>query len=112
MERKKIGFVVDSQGVNEKKYHEEGNSSLKKTESDKDYVKQFIVNNFSPTGMTSHKDFKTSAEIVYMLREFEEVSIRRVNYILDELGFKLEFIEGIPTWTVFLKSSELELDID
>jgi len=69
-------------------------------------LKQFIENCFEPSGATSKKEFKTSAELVYMLREFENPSMRVVNEIMNELKFQLIFIEGVPNWIVFMKESD------
>lgn len=73
-------------------------------------IKQFIENSFDPIGITSNKEFKTSAELVYMLREFDNISLKVVNEIMNELNYKLIFIEGVPNWIVYLKGSDKYTD--
>lgn len=87
MRRKKIGFVnTDSD-----------------EEKNKARVKQFIENSLDPLGATLNKEFKTSAELVYMLREFVNPSMKVVNEIMNELNFQIIFIEGVPNWIVYMK---------
>lgn len=87
MRRKKIGFVNTDSDEEENKAH----------------IKQFIENSYDPVGATLNKEFKTSAELVYMLREFVNPSMKLVNEIMNELNFQIIFIEGVPNWIVYMK---------
>lgn len=87
MRRKKIGFVNTDSDEEENKAH----------------IKQFIENSFDLVGATLNKEFKTSAELVYMLREFVNPSMKVVNEIMNELNFQIIFIEGVPNWIVYMK---------
>lgn len=105
MKRKKIGFV---NGDTDEEENKEGTEDpfFKMFTANKAHVKQFIENSFDPVGTTSNKEFKTSAELVYMLREFENPSMRVVNEIMNELKFQIVFIEGVPNWIVYMKESD------
>ena len=105
MKRKEIGFVKKNSENDENKEGTE-DPFFKMFTVNKAHVKQFIENSFDPVGSTSKKEFKTSAELVYMLREFENPSMRVVNEIMNELKFQLIFIEGVPNWIVFMKESD------
>lgn len=98
MRRKKIGFVnTDSDEEENKEGKEYPFFNVNKAR-----VKQFIENSFDPVGATN-KEFKTSAELVYMLREFVNPSMKVVNEIMNELNFQIIFIEGVPNWIVYMK---------
>lgn len=105
MGRKKIGFV---KGDFDEEENKEGTEDpfFKMFTVNKALVKQFIENSFNPVGTTSNKEFKTSAELVYMLREFGNPSMRVVNEIMNELNYKLIFIEGVPNWIVYMKEPD------
>lgn len=105
MRRKKIGFV---KGDPDEEENKEGTEDpfFKMFTVNKAHVKQFIKNSFDPVGATSNKEFKTSAELVYMLREFENPSLRVVNEIMSELNFQIVFIEGILNWIVYMKEPD------
>lgn len=108
MTRKRIGFVQD--GFKEEKNEQTEDPFLKMFAVNKALVEQFIKNSFDPVGTTSNKEFKTSAELVYMLREFENPSIKVINEIMNKLQFQILFIEGIPNWVVYLKEPDDLLD--
>lgn len=105
MRRNKIGFVKGDLDEEENKEGIE-DPFFKMFTVNKAHVKQFIENSFDPVGATSSKEFKTSAELVYMLREFENPSMRVVNEIMNELNFQIVFIEGVPNWIVYMKESD------
>lgn len=105
MRRKKIGFVNGDPDEEENK-EGTGDPFFKMFTVNKSHVKQFIENSFDPVGATSNKEFKTSAELVYMLREFENLSMRVVNEIMNELKFQIVFIEGVPNWIVYMKEPD------
>lgn len=102
MRRKKIGFVNGDSAETENREGTE-DPFLKMIAANKAHVKQFIENSFDPIGSTSKKEFKTSAELVYMLREFDNPSMRVINDIMNELNYQIIFIEGVPNWIVYMK---------
>jgi len=69
-------------------------------------IKEFIQNIFTPSGDTENKEFKTSSELVYMLREFNDTSLRAINEVMNELGFHVTTIENKVHWIVYTKNQE------
>ena len=93
MSRKKIGFFQNEIDENEE-------VELKDLKS---YVKIFIDSNYSSSGDTEQKEFKTSTELIYMFRESFDVSINLLNEVMEELVFKMIFIDQIPCWVLYSK---------
>ncbi|GAB6122288.1 hypothetical protein [Dysgonomonas termitidis] len=107
MDRKRIGFVQDrkKEGEDSKKSHRES-PETKAVDKVKIALSQFIRENFDTSGDTEDKDFKTSAELAYMLRESIRPSVSLVSTVMEELGFRLTFIEGVPHWSIYLKDTD------
>ncbi len=103
---KKIGFRTGSD--------EENNSSGSKEDdlgevlfgASPKTLKPFIESLFKPEGNEHERDFKTTAEIEYMLQDTLSVTRRTINTVMQEMGFKIRFIESVPCWEVY------ELDSD
>lgn len=68
-----------------------------------DIAVSYISNNYSPLGETDQKEYVTSADIVRELSEMVSVSIADITKLMDDAGFKIEFIDGKPHWVVFQK---------
>lgn len=68
-----------------------------------DIAVSYISNNYSPLGETDRKEYVTSADIARELSEMVSVSIAEITKLLDDAGFKIEFIDGKPHWVVFQK---------
>ncbi|MDH6355470.1 hypothetical protein M2132_001813 [Dysgonomonas sp. PH5-45] len=104
MKRKKIGFFHgnDTESVED--------PFSKAIAVKKAQIKQFIDNCFTPSGVTESREFKSSAELIYMLREFDNPSMKLINEIMNESGYQLTFIAGVPNWIVYIKNLDFYLD--
>lgn len=68
-----------------------------------DLAIRYIAENYTPVGDSEKKDYVTSADIVRELSEMISISIAKVTELMDNAGFKTEFIEGKPHWLVYVK---------
>lgn len=93
MRRKRIGFFHGENDVDD----EIG------SKDSKFYVVKFIDSNYSSSGDTEQKEFKTSTELIYMLRESIDVSVRLINEVMEELEYEMIFIDQVPNWVLYSK---------
>lgn len=101
MQRKRIGFVqCDSGEVQDDRII---NASLKKPASKEDVIRDFITTYFSVDGETGDKEFRTSVELAYMMREYGTIPAALVSRIMTELQYRIKFIDGVPNWVIFMK---------
>lgn len=101
MRRNRIGFF---QGDNDTDDEKDGEDPFFKLLTvNKDQVKKFIEASYDPTGSTEQKEFKTSAELIYMLRETIDVSIKVVNEVMNDLQYQMQYIDQIPNWVLYSK---------
>lgn len=101
MRRKKIGFCSDDIDTDDEKGGEDWFTKMFAV--DKEHVKKFIEASYTPSGSTEQKEFKTSVELIYMLRETIDVSIKVVNEVMNDLGFQMIFIDQLPNWVLYSK---------
>jgi len=91
---KKIGFYIP----------DEDESKPEQPDSSVIILHKFIESIYAPNGSTEQKEFRTALELQYELRESVEVSITALNEVLTEMGYELEFIEGMPHWVMYQKN--------
>lgn len=105
---KKIGFApsADASEKHEEDFFE------KMGKKKKALIIQFIEANYTPSGSTNQKEFKTSAELEYLLDEMVDASISLINEVLNELGYKIQFLEGVPNWILYEKNLTEYLEIE
>lgn len=101
MRRKRIGFCPDDVETNDEKGGEDWFTKMFAV--DKEYVKKFIEASYTPAGYTERKEFKTSAELMYMLRETIDVSIKVINEVMSELEYQMQYIDQVPNWVLYSK---------
>ena len=75
-------------------------------EKEIDPLEKILQAAFSPTGEPQQKDFRTTEEIEYMLRETVDVSFSDINKMMNKLGYQTKFLEGCPVWIVFLNNQD------
>lgn len=105
---KKIGFAPSAKGEKD----QEEDPFIKAHKARIALISQFIDANYSPTGGTEQKNFRTSAELEYLLQETISVSLSNINEVMKELKFELIFLEGVPNWIVYEKGYTEYMDID
>jgi hypothetical protein len=101
MQEKRIGFVQYDSG-------ESQDSSITSASPDKPsekecIVRDFITTYFSVDGETKDKEFRTSAELAYMMREYGAVPAALVSKVMTKLQYRIKFIDGVPNWIIFMK---------
>lgn len=101
MKRRRIGFCPDDIDTDDEKGGEDWLTKM--FTANKEHVKQFIEANYTPIGSTEQKDFKTSAELIYMLSETIDVSIKVVNEVMNELQYQMQYIDQVPNWVLYSK---------
>lgn len=105
---KKIGFAPTTKGEKE----QEEDPFIKAHKAKIALISEFIEANYSPIGCTDQKNFRTSAELEFYLKETISVSLSNINEVMKELKFKLIFLEGVPNWIVYEKGYSEYMDID
>lgn len=63
----------------------------------------FISQNYTPVGESEDKVFKTSQELAYQIRETCEITAQDISVVMSRAGFKIRFIDGVPSWELFEK---------
>ena len=99
--RKKIGFNAQQDDQDDVKDIDLMEEAREKTIA---VLTQYINVNYSNEGDTDQKEFRTSMEIIYELREMMDVSISLLNRTLNEMEFKMQFLEGVPNWVMYRKN--------
>lgn len=66
-----------------------------------DIIIKYIKENFHVLGEASQMEYVTSADIIRELSEMVTLSIADVTSLMDQAGFKIEFVEGKPYWIVY-----------
>ncbi|MCL1942471.1 MAG: hypothetical protein FWF54_02845 [Candidatus Azobacteroides sp.] len=64
-------------------------------------VKQFIEANYRPERNIDEKEFKSSMQLEYELREMTDASVSTITSVMNELGFQVRYLEGKPYWVVY-----------
>jgi hypothetical protein len=82
-----------------------GKSFAQLSAANRETAARFITSLFDTAGDRERMDFKTSAEIRYLLSETLNVSVPAVNEVMNERGFRLRNIEGAPCWEVYGKDA-------
>jgi len=93
MKRKVIGFGSYGDGDD---LEEE-----QKKDKDVEALKTLIQSIYSPDGITEQKEFKTTAELIYELREMIPATGREMRTALSEMGFEIKYIDGTPMWVMY-----------
>ena len=106
MKRKRIGFCPDDIDNDDKQGSEDWLTKMFAV--NKEHVKQFIEASYTPSGSTEQKEFKTSAEIIYILRETIDVSIKVVNEVMIDLKYQMQYIDQVPNWILYSKEIPTE----
>lgn len=101
MQRKRIGFVQCDSG--ESKDTRVINASPEKPADKETVIRDFIATYLSVDGETGDKEFRTSVELAYMMREYGTISATLISRIMTELQYHIKFIDGVPNWVIFMK---------
>lgn len=64
---------------------------------------RYIQENYNVSGGTDRQEFVTSADIVRELSEMIMISITEITKLMNDAGFRIQFVEGKPHWIIFLK---------
>lgn len=102
----KIGFI-DYQGDDKTK--EQKDKDVKKVAdkvvpaegADKKLVKQFIADNYAPSGDRRRLLLYTTRDIVFVLHNHVSTTEEVVGAVLTELGFSTMVFEGVPCWKLY-----------
>lgn len=102
----KIGFI-DYQGDDKTK--EQKDKDVKKVadkvvpaeDADKKLVKQFIADNYAPSGDRRRLLLYTTRDIVFVLHNHVSTTEEVVGAVLTELGFSTMVFEGEPCWKLY-----------
>lgn len=106
----KIGFI-DYQGDDKTKEQKDkdGKEVAKKVadkvlsaeDADKKLVKQFIADNYAPSGDRRRLLLYTTRDIVFVLHNHVSTTEEVVGAVLTELGFSTMVFEGEPYWKLY-----------
>ena len=99
----KIGFI-DYQGddkTKEQKDKEVTDKVLSAEDADKKLVKQFIADNYAPSGDRQRLLLYTTRDIVFVLHNHVSTTEEVVGAVLTELGFSTMVFEGEPCWKLY-----------
>lgn len=101
----KIGFI-DYQGDDktkeqkDKDVKEVADKVLSAEDADKKLVKQFIADNYAPSGDRRRLLLYTTRDIVFVLHNHVSTT-EEVVAVLTELGFSTMVFEGEPCWKLY-----------
>lgn len=90
-------------GFNSYPDNEDDQDEQERKDKDVEALKAFIQELYKPEGITEQKEFRTSLELKYELREMIDASTQDLSTALSELGYKHTFIEGVPNWVMYQK---------
>jgi hypothetical protein len=102
----KIGFI-DYQGDDktkeqkDKDVKEVADKVLSAEDADKKLVKQFIADNYAPSGDRRRLLLYTTRDIVFVLHNHVSTTEEVVSAVLTELGFSTMVFEGEPCWKLY-----------
>jgi|GEM_PF-4920856 len=102
----KIGFI-DYQGDDktkeqkDKDVKEVTDKVLSAEDADKKLVKQFIADNYAPSGDRQRLLLYTTRDIVFVLHNHVSTTEEVVGAVLTELGFSTMVFEGEPCWKLY-----------
>lgn len=102
----KIGFI-DYQGDNrtkeqkDKDVKEVADKVLTAEDTDKKLVRQFIADNYAPSGDRRRLLLYTTRDIVFVLHNHVSTTEEVVGAVLTELGFSTMVFEGVPCWKLY-----------
>ena len=102
----KIG-LIDYQGDDktkeqkDKDVKEVADKVLSAEEADKKLVKQFIADNYAPSGDRRRLLLYTTRDIVFVLHNHVSTTEEVVGAVLTELGFSTMVFEGEPCWKLY-----------
>lgn len=104
MQGKRIGFV--QYGPGENLDNNMTHASPGKPSDKERIIRDFITAYFSTNGETGDKEFRTSVELAYMMREYGTIPAALISRIMTELQYRIKFIDGVPNWIVFMKDQD------
>ena len=102
----KIG-LIDYQGDDktkeqkDKDVKEVADKVLSAEDADKKLVKQFIADNYAPSGDRRRLLLYTTRDIVFVLHNHVSTTEEVVGAVLTELGFSTMVFEGEPCWKLY-----------
>jgi hypothetical protein len=106
----KIGFI-DYQGDDKTKEQKDkdvkevakkvADKVLSAEDADKKLVKQFIADNYAPSGDRRRLLLYTTRDIVFVLHNHVSTTEEVVGAVLTELGFSTMVFEGEPCWKLY-----------
>jgi len=92
MKKKRIGF--DSYGDEDPEEKDNVNKSVEQ-------IKTFLQAIYSNDGTTEQKEFRTTRDLIYELRDMITAGFKDMNEALSDLGYELEYLEGVPHWILY-----------
>jgi len=64
-------------------------------------AKKFISAKYLSTGNPDNREFRTSMELQYEIREMIDLSTSTINEAMNELGFQVQFLDEKPNWVLY-----------
>lgn len=102
----KIGFIDylgddKTKEQKDKDVKEVADKVLSAEDADKKLVKQFIADNYAPSGDRRRLLLYTTRDIVFVLHNHVSTTEEVVGAVLTELGFSTMVFEGEPCWKLY-----------
>lgn len=102
----KIGFIGyqsddKTKEQKDKDVKEVADKVLSAEDADKKLVKQFIADNYAPSGDRRRLLLYTTRDIVFVLHNHVSTTEEVVGAVLTELGFSTMVFEGVPCWKLY-----------
>jgi len=103
MDRNRIKITGFGSNCEPEPGHEPKGSKKEKSVNEKmiEVMENYIRENYMPLGVAEDKMFKSSARLQYELREFYPYSLSEICKVMEDAGYKVEFLNGVPFWVVY-----------
>ena len=69
----------------------------------REQAKQFILAKYNPIGAPEEKEFRTTLELQYELREMIFLLESGINEVMNEMGFQVVYLDNKPNWVLYSK---------
>lgn len=108
MKKRKIGFNAymddddDDEQKNPTDFFEQARSQRVEA------IKKIISEKYDATGDVHDCEFRTTMELQYELQEMMDVSASNLNDAMNEMQFKLQYIDDRPHWVLYRKFSGIQ----
>jgi hypothetical protein len=103
MKKRRIGF--NAYQDEEENREQEPDFFEKIRTKNLDSIKKIVSERYDPAGNVHDCEFRTTMELKYELQEMISVSESSLNDALNEMQFRLQYIDDRPHWVLYRKSS-------